>query len=300
MTAAPLVLAAPGVFSVDVEEHFQVAALSGQVARHQWGEHPSRVAANTQRCLDLLAEASARGTFFVLGWVARRNPALVRRIAEAGHEVASHGMEHDRVEALGPQRFAADVSDARRLLEDACGAAVAGYRAPSFSIRPGMDWAYRALVEAGYQYSSSVYPVRHDHYGDPAAPRRAYRPLTDAGLLEFPLSTARLGSRNLPAFGGGYFRFLPYPISRTLLRRAGSGRQQANIFYMHPWEIDPAQPRVSGLPLRSRFRHYVNLHRTETRVRALLRDFSWDRMDSVFARELAQPAAVPVIGGVAG
>ena len=295
MTAARLALAAPGVFSVDVEEHFQVAALSGQVARHQWDDHPSRVEANTRRCLDLLAEASARGSFFVLGWVARRCPALVRRIAEAGHEVASHGMEHDRVEALGPQRFAADVLDARRLLEDASGAAVVGYRAPSFSMRPGMDWAYRALVEAGYRYSSSVYPVRHDHYGDPDAPRRAYRPLPDADLLEFPLSTAQLAGRNLPASGGGYFRFLPYPVSRTLLRMAGSDRQQATIFYMHPWEIDPAQPRVSGLPLRSRFRHYVNLHRTETRLRALLRDFCWDRMDRVFARELAQPAAVPVI-----
>ena len=288
-----------GVFSVDVEEHFQVAALSGRISKHQWDDHPSRVEMNTRRCLDLLAEASASGSFFVLGWAARRYPALVRRIAEAGHEVASHGMEHDRVEALGPQRFAADVSDARRLLEDASGVAVAGYRAPSFSLRPGMDWAYRALVAAGYRYSSSVYPVRHDHYGDPSAPRQVYRPLADAELLEFPLSTARLGGRNLPASGGGYFRFLPYPVSRALLRMAGDDRQQATIFYMHPWEIDPAQPRVRGLPLRSRFRHYVNLHRAESRVQALLRDFHWDRMDRVFVRELAQPAAVPFIGGVA-
>lgn len=295
--AAPLVT--PGAFSVDVEEHFQVAALACRVAKPQWDDHPSRVETNTRRCLDLLAAASARGTFFVLGWVARRHPALVRHIAEAGHEVASHGMEHDRVEALGPQRFAADVADARRLLQDVSGAAVLGYRAPSFSLRVRTDWAYRALVEAGYRYSSSVYPVRHDHYGDPGAPRRVYRPLADAELLEFPLSTARLGGRNLPASGGGYFRFLPYAMSRTLLRRAGSGCRQANIFYMHPWEIDPDQPRVSGLPLRARFRHYVNLHRTEARVRALLRDFSWDRMDRVFAGELAQPAAVPVIDGAA-
>jgi polysaccharide deacetylase family protein (PEP-CTERM system associated) len=297
VTAAPLASAAAGAFSVDVEEHFQVAALSGRVAKHQWSDHPSRVEANTLRCLELLARASARGSFFVLGWVARRHPGLVLRIAEAGHEVASHGMEHDRVEALGPQRFASDVSDARQLLQDACGQAVLGYRAPSFSLDPAMDWAYRALVAAGYRYSSSVYPVRHDHYGDPDAPRRAYRPLADADLLEFPLSTARLGSRNLPASGGGYFRFLPYAVSRKLLRLAGGDRQQATIFYMHPWEIDPAQPRVSGLPLRSRFRHYVNLHRAESRLHALLRDFSWDRMDRVFARELAQPAAVPAIGG---
>lgn len=300
MTAAPLSVPKPSVFSVDVEEHFQVAALSGQVAKYQWDDHPSRVEANTRRCLDLLAAESAHGTFFVLGWVGRRHPALVRRIAEAGHEVASHGMEHDRVEALGPERFARDVSDARRLLEDACGAAVVGYRAPSFSMRPGMDWAYRALVEAGYRYSSSVYPVRHDHYGDPGAPRRAYRPLADAELVELPLSTARVGGRNLPASGGGYFRFLPYAVSRTLLRMAGRDGRQAGIFYMHPWEIDPAQPRVGGLPPRSRFRHYVNLHRTESRLRALLRDFSWDRMDRVFAGELAQPAAVPAIDGAAG
>jgi polysaccharide deacetylase family protein (PEP-CTERM system associated) len=285
-----------GAFSIDVEEHFQVAALSGQVAKHQWGSLPSRVEANTRRCLDLLAAAGVRGSFFVLGWVARRCPALVRQIAEAGHEVASHGMEHDRVGVLGPQRFAADVADARRLLEDACGAAVIGYRAPSFSIRPGMDWAYEALLEAGYRYSSSVYPVRHDHYGDPNAPRQAYRPLPDAELLEFPLSTARLAGRNLPASGGGYFRLLPYAASRGLLRLAGSGRARARIFYMHPWEVDPAQPRVSGLPLLSRFRHYVNLHRTQARVQTLLRDFAWDRMDRVFARELAQPTAVPATG----
>ena len=291
---------AAGVFSVDVEEHFQVAALACRVAKGDWGEHPSRVEANTDRCLDLLAEASARGTFFILGWVGRRYPGLVRRIAAAGHEVASHGMEHDRLEALGPRRFAADISDTRRLLEDLSGEAVAGYRAPSFSLCPTMGWAYRALVDAGYRYSSSVYPVRHDHYGAPDAPRLPYRPLPDAEFLEFPMSTARVGGHNLPASGGGYFRFLPYPVSRMLLRRARGEPGQAGIFYMHPWELDPEQPRVDGLPFRSRFRHYVNLGRTQSRVRALLRDFAWERMDRVFAQELARPSAVPCGAGVAG
>lgn len=286
--------ATPNAFSVDVEEHFQVAALACRVAKGEWGDYPSRVERNTDRCLDMLAAAPARGTFFVLGWVAKRYPNLVRRIAEAGHEIASHGMEHDRVSALGPDRFAADVGEVRKLLQDLSGHSVAGYRAPSFSLTPEMGWAYRALIEAGYRYSSSVYPVSHDHYGCPSAPRWAYRPLADSDFVEFPLSTARLAGRTVPASGGGYFRFLPYSISRTLLRRASAGRRQAGIFYMHPWEIDPEQPKVADLPLRSRFRHYVNLHRTEGRLRALFSDFSWDRMDRVFALELAQPAALPV------
>lgn len=284
----------PHAFSVDVEEHFQVAALACRIAKGKWEEHPSRVERNTDRCLEMLAAASARGTFFVLGWVAKRYPNLVRRIAEAGHEVASHGMEHDRVSTLGPERFAADVDEARKLLQDVSGGSISGYRAPSFSLSPEMDWAYRALIEAGYRYSSSVYPVSHDHYGCPSAPRRAYRPLADSDFVEFPLSTARLAGRTVPASGGGYFRFLPYSMSRTLLRRASAQRRQAGIFYMHPWEIDPEQPKVADLPLRSRFRHYVNLHRTEERLRALFSDFSWDRMDRVFALELAKPTGLPV------
>lgn len=284
-------------FSIDVEEHFQVAALASRIAKSNWGEHPSRVERNTDRCLEMLAAASARGTFFVLGWVAKRCPNLVRRIAEAGHEIASHGMEHDRVNALGPGRFSADVGEARKLLQDLSGDSVIGYRAPSFSLNPEMSWAYRALIEAGYRYSSSVYPVSHDHYGCPSAPRRAFRPLADSDFVELPLSTARLAGRTLPASGGGYFRFFPYSMSRTLLRRASAERSQGGIFYMHPWEIDPEQPKVADLPLRSRFRHYVNLRRTEQRLRALFSDFSWDRMDRVFALELAKPADLPVFAG---
>lgn len=282
-------------FSIDVEEHFQVAALASRVSKASWDTHQSRVESNTLRCLDLLDAMSRRGTFFVLGWVALRYPRLVREIVARGHEVASHGMEHDRINELGPARFACDVLTSRRLLEDVSGELVQGYRAPSFSLRPDMTWAYRALVDAGFRYSSSVYPVRHDHYGSPDAPRHAYRPLPGSDFVELPMTTARVAGRILPASGGGYFRFWPYAVSKRLLCHAGSVHQRPSIFYMHPWEIDPGQPRVGGLPLKSRFRHYVNLHRTESRLQALLRDFSWDRMDRVFSRELAQPADLPAL-----
>ena len=282
-------------FSIDVEEHFQVAALASRVSKAAWSSHPSRVEANTDRCLDLLDSTSARGTFFVLGWVARRCPQLVRRIVARGHEIASHGMQHDRVSELGAKAFPQDIRTARCLLQDLTGEPVHGYRAPSFSLRPDMRWAYAALVEAGYRYSSSVYPVRHDHYGAPDAPRQAYRPLADATFVELPMTTARVGGRNIPASGGGYFRLLPYAFSKHLLCRVQNREHMACVFYMHPWEIDSEQPKVAGLPWRSRFRHYVNLHRTENRLRALLKDFSWGRMDEVFSREIKQPSELPVM-----
>lgn len=291
--------AVPYAFSIDVEEHFQVAALACRVSKSEWDGHPSRVERNSLRCLELLDAASAKATFFILGWVARRHPGVVREIAARGHEIGSHGMEHDRLEQLGPERFAADVVESRRLLQELSGAAVAGYRAPSFSLQPSMRWAYAALVDAGYRYSSSVYPVRHDHYGAPNAPRSAYRPLVDSDFVEFPLTTARVARHNLPASGGGYFRFLPYAVSRALLRRAGKANGDPGIFYMHPWEIDPQQPRIRGLPFLSRFRHYINLRRTEPRLRALLGDFCWDRMDRAFASELARPELLPFFSAVA-
>ncbi|MGK2941390.1 MAG: XrtA system polysaccharide deacetylase [Immundisolibacter sp.] len=286
------------VFSVDVEEHFQVAALASRVSKAAWASHPSRVEANTERCLDILDVASAKGTFFVLGWVARRCPKLIGRIVARGHELASHGMAHDRVTDLGAKAFSQDIQEARDVLQDLGGVSVDGYRAPSFSLRPEMDWAYAALIEAGYRYSSSVYPVRHDHYGAPDAPRQAYRPLADARFVELPMTTARVARMNVPASGGGYFRLLPYALSRRLLRRVQERDKTACVFYMHPWEIDSEQPRVAGLPWRSRFRHYINLHRTESRLKALLNDFSWARMDQVFSREIAQPENLPLIAQV--
>ena len=283
------------VFSVDVEEHFQVAALACRVSKATWSSHQSRVEGNTMRCLDLLDSISVQGTFFILGWVALRYPQMVRQIAARGHEVASHGMEHDRVFELESAGFRRDVQTSRSLLEDLIGKAVRGYRAPSFSMRPDMVWAYTVLLEAGYRYSSSVYPVRHDHYGAPDAPRQAYRPLADASFVEIPMTVAAVAGRMLPASGGGYFRFLPYAASKWLLNWVVERERRPCIFYMHPWEIDPDQPRIAGLPLKSRFRHYVNLHRTEDRLRELLRDFSWGRMDSVFASALAQPATLPAL-----
>ncbi|MCS6854480.1 MAG: DUF3473 domain-containing protein [Elioraea sp.] len=280
--------AARHAISVDVEDWFQVQAFAAVIPRAEWDRLPRRVVANTDRLLDLFAEAGVRGTFFVLGWVAERHPDLVRRIAGAGHEVASHGYGHELVHAIGPERFRADIRRAKAVLEDVAGAAVHGYRAPTFSIgRQTAPWAHAVLAEEGHAYSSSIYPVRHDLYGDPDAPHAPFRP-DPSGVVEVPMTVARLAGRALPCSGGGWFRLLPYPAFRALLRRA-SLRGPA-IFYTHPWEIDPGQPRVAAAPLRARLRHYTGLARTESRLRRLLRDFAWDRLDRVFADAIA-PAA---------
>ena len=267
--------------TVDVEEHFQVAAFEGQIGREDWGEHTSRVSANTARVLDLFASHGVKGTFFVLGWVAERNPDLVRRIVAEGHELASHGYDHTRVIHMDSKCFREDVTRTRRILEDLGGVAVRGYRAPSYSIGAHNRWALDVLQETGHVYSSSIYPIRHDLYGMPEAPRFAFRTRPGA-ILEIPVTTVELGGRNLPAGGGGYFRLLPYPAFRWALRRVNERDRQPGMFYFHPWEVDPAQPRVDGAPLRSRFRHYINLDAMEARLRRLLSDFSWGRMDEVF------------------
>jgi polysaccharide deacetylase family protein (PEP-CTERM system associated) len=265
--------------TVDVEDYFQVSALAPHIPRADWERMPCRVQRNVERILELLADSGAQATFFVLGWIAERYPNLVRAIHDAGHEVASHGYAHHRATEQSSEDFFDDIRTARAVLEDIAGVAVRGYRAPSFSVGKTNPWIFDRLVEAGYFYSSSVYPVRHDHYGLPHAPRFPYRPRP--GLLEIPIATARLAGTNLPAGGGGYFRLLPYAISRALLRRLNS-EGRAAVFYLHPWELDPDQPRIPGTHPRTRFRHYVNLHRTEPRLRSLLRDFAWSRIDSVF------------------
>jgi polysaccharide deacetylase family protein (PEP-CTERM system associated) len=266
--------------SVDVEDYFQVSALAPHIARSDWERMPCRVERNVERILELFAAAAARATFFTLGWIAERYPQLVRRIAAGGHEIASHGYAHRRASEQTEAEFDRDIRGAKAILEDIAGCEVKGYRAPSFSIGAATPWAFDCIAQAGYRYSSSIYPVRHDHYGAPEAPRFAHS--TDSGVLEIPISTARLGGRNLPAGGGGYFRLLPYALSRSLIRRVNAADHQAAIFYMHPWELDPGQPRISGTSLKTRFRHYVNLHRTERRLSKLLHDFQWDRMDRVF------------------
>jgi len=272
-------------FTIDVEDYFQVSALAPYISRDQWDHTPCRVERNVDCILQLLDEADAHATFFTLGWIAERYPQLVRRITDNGHEVASHGYQHERASELDRRAFLADIRLAKAVLEDVAGAAVSGYRAPSFSINDANDWAFDCLAEAGYRYSSSIYPIRHDHYGMPDAPRFPYR--SRDGLLEVPITTTRFMSRNWPAGGGGYFRLMPYAMSKWLIRRVNEVDGQSAIFYFHPWELDPEQPRVPGIDAKTRFRHYVNLHRTEDRLRQLLRDFHWDRVDRVFLGETA-------------
>ena len=267
--------------TVDVEEYFQVAAFEGRIRRDAWDGYPSRVELNTGRVLDVFAEHRIHATFFVLGWVAERAPRLVRRIVDEGHELASHGYDHTRATMLDRNAFSEDVTRTKRTLEDVSGRLVRGYRAPSYSIGARNLWALDALRDAGYEYSSSIYPIRHDLYGMPEAPRFAFRLHRDA-IIEFPVTTVELAGHKLPAGGGGYFRLLPYPVYSWALRRVNDRDRQPGIFYFHPWEVDPEQPRVDGASLRSRFRHYVNLDTMEARLRRLLSDFRWGRMDEVF------------------
>jgi polysaccharide deacetylase family protein (PEP-CTERM system associated) len=272
--------------SVDVEDYFQVQAFADRIDRADWDRLECRVEANTNRLLDLFDDAGVKATFFTLGWVAERYPGLVRRIVADGHELASHGLAHVRADSQTPAQFRADIRRAKQVLEDAGGAAVRGYRAATFSIGPRNLWAFAVLAEEGHAYSSSLYPVRHDFYGMPEAPRFAFRPDGGNGLLEIPLSTVRLGGRNLPCSGGGYFRLFPYAVSRRLLQRVNRHDRRPCVFYMHPWEVDPMQPRQRGVGFKTRFRHYTGLSRMQPRLSRLLRDFAWGRMDQAFAAEL--------------
>ena len=282
MAASAQVSPITNAMSVDVEDYFQVQALESVFGRSDWDACESRVEQNTARLLDLFAETDVKATFFTLGWIAERNPRLVRRIADAGHEVASHGYQHARVDSQTEAEFRADVRKAREILQDASGAAVSGYRAATFSVGPRTPWAWRVLEEEGYRYSSSVYPVKRDLYGMPDAPRSPYRPAGTADFVEIPISTVRLAGRNWPGGGGGWFRLLPYGVSRGLIERINRADRAPAIFYLHPWEVDPDQPRPGGLSAKSRFRHYVNLERTHGRLARLARAFRWDRMDRVF------------------
>ena len=268
-------------FSVDVEDYFQVLAFEPVISREHWPRFELRVRRNVEVVLELMAERGIRGTFFILAWIAEREPDMVRSIARAGHEIASHGCGHDRVTTLTPEQFANDIRRSKALLEDVSGQQVIGYRAPSYSINHTNQWAFPELQEAGYLYSSSVFPGRHDLYGMPDAPRFPYRPLGD-GLLEIPITTVEILGRRLSCGGGGFFRLWPYWLFRALLNRVNAYDAQPAVFYMHPWEVDPGQPRIREASARSRFRHYLNLERVAPRMRRLLADFSWDRMDRVF------------------
>ena len=281
--------------TIDVEDYFQVSAFAAHIDRADWDRRECRVERNVGTILDMLDAHGTKATFFTLGWIAQRYPALVRSMVARGHEVASHGYGHQRASDLTPQEFSQDVVLAKRILEDLCGAEVVGYRAPSFSIGATNLWAFETLAAAGYRYSSSVYPIRHDHYGMPDSPRFAYP--VGAGLLEIPVTTLRVFNRNLPSSGGGYFRLFPYALSRWMLRRVNHGDGQSAIFYFHPWEIDVDQPRIAGISAKTRFRHYVNIPRMQARLERLLGDFRWDRMDRIFlGHPMPEPEPEPIAG----
>ena len=266
--------------TVDVEDWFQVQAYADAVPPATWEQLPRRVEANTDRLLALFAAAGVHATFFTLGWVAERHPALVRRIVDGGHELASHGYWHRRVDSQDAAAFRADVHRARDCLEQVGGTAVRGYRAPTFSIGPATPWAWDVLAETGHTYSSSVFPVRHDLYGNPDAPRTPHQPV--AAMWEIPMTTVRVGGRNLPCSGGGWFRLVPYGVFRAGFGRATRKPGETGVFYIHPWEVDPGQPRVPAARWMASARHRLNLARTQARLARLLADFSWGRMDAAF------------------
>jgi polysaccharide deacetylase family protein (PEP-CTERM system associated) len=282
--------------TIDVEEHFHVSVFDGLIPRAEWSKMESRVCANTDRLLDIFDEAGITATFFVLGWVAERHPQLVQKIAAKRHEIASHGYGHRLIYDQTATAFREDVRRAKRLLEDASGRHVIGYRAPSYSITPQSLWALDVLLEEGYRYDSSIFPIRHDRYGIPLSARLPYAIQRDAGtLIEVPASTARIGPMTVPVAGGGYFRILPYWWTRWGIARVNRSEQRPAIFYLHPWEIDPGQPRLRPR-LASRFRHYYNLDKTEARLRRLLRDFRFAPVRTVLgATELegVVPALAP-------
>ncbi|MDB5717948.1 MAG: polysaccharide deacetylase family protein [Sphingomonas bacterium] len=273
--------------SVDVEDWFQVGAFERVIARDDWENLPRRVERNSDAVLRLFAETGVKATFFTLGWVAERHPALIARIVADGHEIASHGWDHARVFTMDPESFRADLRRARAAIEDAGGVGVTGYRAPSFSIDARTPWAHQILAEEGYVYSSSVAPLVHDHYGWPEAPRFAFRPVAGQALVELPVTTVRVAGRTLAAGGGGFFRMLPYGFSRWAIGRVNAVDRQPAIFYFHPWEIDPGQPRIAHAPLRSRLRHYSCLSAMEGKLRKIIRKFEWGRVDEVVAAQAA-------------
>ena len=266
--------------TIDVEDYFQVSAFSAHIARSSWDSLDCRVEKNIDTILLLLSNTNTKATFFTLGWIAERYPKMVRKILAEGHELASHGYGHERVSSLTREEFYQDVSRAKNLLEDIGGKIILGYRAPSFSIGNNNLWALEILEKTKHMYSSSIYPVQHDHYGTPDAPRFVYK--SYGSLIEIPPTTFRLFERNIPASGGGYFRLYPYFLSKWMINQVNKKDNNPAVFYFHPWEIDVNQPVVTGLNLLSKFRHYVNLDKTEKKLEKLLKDFKWNRIDKIY------------------
>lgn len=274
--------------TVDIEDYFQVSAFEKVIDRSDWETLPCRVEQNTDKVMQIFADHDAKGTFFILGWVAKRYPQLIKRIAEQGHEIASHGWDHVRIIHMTPEQFKSDVTKTKALLEDLSGTQVKGYRAPSYSIGSSNLWALDILQETGHKYSSSIYPIHHDLYGMPQAPRFAFYP-NELDIIEVPVTTTKVLGKNFPCGGGGYFRLLPYLWSKRAINKVNKVDGEASIFYFHPWEIDPNQPRQANTSLKTRFRHYTNLAKMEQRLRRLLQDFSWDRMDNIFLQGKSLP-----------
>lgn len=277
--------------TVDVEDYFQVQAFFDHIDRGAWDGHARRVERNVDEILQLFSDANVKGTFFTLGWIAERHPQMVRRIVAGGHELASHGYAHFRADGHTPDEFRADVRKTKKILEDIGGTSIKGYRAASFSIGKRNLWAFEVLAEEGHSYSSSVYPIRHDLYGMPDAPRFSFHPIVNRPFIEIPVTTNQMFGMNLPCGGGGYFRLLPYGLSTWQMRRVNRRDRQPCMFYFHPWEIDPEQPVQQGVSLKTRVRHYTNLAKMHGRLKRLLGEFAWGRMDEVFAVERAQNRA---------
>lgn len=271
--------------SVDIEDWFQVGAFETVIDRADWDSLEHRFERNTDAVLELFDEAGIKATFFTLGWVAERCPKLMQRIVAAGHEVASHGYDHARVFTLTPDQFRKDLEHSRKILEDSAGQAITGYRAPSFSIDQRTPWAHEILAEQGYRYSSSVAPIKHDHYGWEGSPRFAWKPVAGSDLIELPVTTVKVGSRILAAGGGGFFRLLPYALYDRAIRKMQQDDGRGAIFYFHPWEIDPAQPRVENAPLKSKLRHYTKLNAMRSKLVRVGKDYEWGRVDELAALE---------------
>jgi polysaccharide deacetylase family protein (PEP-CTERM system associated) len=274
--------------TVDVEDYFQVSAFEQIIRRDDWENLPCRIPQNMDKILQMFADRQVKSTFFVLGWVAERFPDVVKKIVTDGHEVASHGWSHVRVPNSNPDDFFADVDKTRKLLQDLSGQPVIGYRAASYSVTKNTLWAYDQLARAGYQYSSSIFPIKHDLYGIPDAPRTPFI-IEDTGTLEIPLTTVKLFERNFPCSGGGWFRLMPYSLFKAGLKRVNNNDRLPGIFYFHPWEVDPEQPRQKNLPAKTAFRHYLNLERMASRLDQLLLDFNWDTMQQVFCNGQQYP-----------
>ncbi len=268
--------------TVDVEDYFQVSAFESYIKKSDWDVCEHRVEQNTRKILKIFAEHNIKATFFTLGWVAERYPELIKSIVAEGHELACHGYEHIRVTEQTPEQFRLDIRKSKSILENISGTSVIGYRAASYSINKQNLWAHEILEEEGFRYSSSIYPVKHDLYGIPDAPRFCYKPLQNKNFIEVPITTLPFLNKNLPCGGGGFFRFYPYFFSKLAIDRINSAEQKAAIFYFHPWEIDPNQPKQSGLSFKTQFRHYLNLTRMEARLKKLIHDFEWNTMENVF------------------